>query len=67
MAMIKKEGTFGENGYNLTTLLTNLTFFFKTQFHIKKDVLHYKDGGDGRDTALFTYIIPLINEQMGQK
>lgn len=29
----------------------------------KKDILHYKDG-DGRDSALFTYLIPLINSQL---
>ncbi len=31
----------------------------------KKDILGYKDG-DGRDDALFTYIIPLINEALSK-
>jgi len=36
--------------------------FFLKPISFKKDVMHFKDG-DGRDNALFTFVIPLINEQ----
>lgn len=61
MEVIKKDGIwrewlhFDENVDELPSFLKPIVY--------KKDVLHFKEG-DGRDTALFTYLIPLINEQL---
>lgn len=63
MEIIKKEGVwrdwlqFDDNIDTLPSFLKPISY--------KKDILHYKEG-DGRDDALFTYIIPLINEQLSK-
>ena len=41
-----------------------LPFFFKP-IKYDKNILHFKNG-DGRDDALFTFIIPLINERLSK-
>lgn len=63
MEVIKKNGEwrewlqFDENVDILPVFLKPISY--------KKDILHYTDG-DGRDSALFTFIIPLINEQLSK-
>lgn len=61
MEMIKKDGAWRE-WLQFDNNVDALPSFLKP-ISYKKDILHYKEG-DGRDTALFTYIIPLINEQL---
>lgn len=63
MAMVKKEGIWRE-WLQFDDKIDVIPSFLKPITY-KKDVLHYKEG-DGRDTALFTYIIPLINESMSK-
>lgn len=59
MEFVKKDGVWRE-WLQFDDVVDEVPYFLKPIVY-KKDVLHYKDG-DGRDDALFTYIIPLINE-----
>lgn len=61
MEMIKRDDVW-RKWLQFDVNIDTLPSFLKPTSY-KKDVLHYKEG-DGRDTALFTYIIPLINEEL---
>lgn len=64
MEFVKKEGVWRE-WLQFDDVVDELPFFLRPIVY-KKDVIHYKEG-DGRDDALFTYIIPLINEGFTKK
>lgn len=63
MEVIKKNGEWRE-WVQFDNEVDILPVFLKP-INYKKDILHYTDG-DGRDSALFTFIIPLINEQLSK-
>lgn len=60
MEMVKKEGVWRTWIHYDEDVDVIPRFLLPIRY--KKDVLHFKEG-DGRDNALFTYIIPLINER----
>lgn len=59
MEFVKKDGQWRQ-WLQFDEIIDDLPFFLKP-IKREKHVVGYKDG-DGRDTALFSYIIPLINE-----
>lgn len=63
MAFVKKNGVW-RDWLQYDSVIDELPYFLKP-IKYKKDILHFKEG-DGRDTALFTYIIPLINEGLSK-
>lgn len=64
MEFVKRDGVW-RDWLKFDDVVDELPYFLKPIVY-KKDVLHFKDG-DGRDDALFTYIIPLINEGLSKK
>ena len=63
MEVIKRDGTWRE-WLKYDENIDILPSFLKP-INYKKDILHFREG-DGRDAALFTFIIPLINEQLSK-
>lgn len=61
MELIKRDGIWRE-WLQFDENIDVLPAFLKPIVY-KKDLLHYREG-DGRDSGLFTFIIPLINEEL---
>ncbi len=61
MAFVKKDGVWRE-WLQFDEIVDVLPSFLKP-IRYKKDLLHFKEG-DGRDSGLFSFIIPLINEEL---
>lgn len=64
MEFVKKDNVWRE-WLQYDEVVDTLPFFLRP-ISTKKCVLHYKEG-DGRDDALFTYIIPLINNHLSKE